>query len=135
MFKHPLIHTLKNLRGNVRGCVYTEALWGIPFNLYSPYVSVYMLALGLADSQIGLITSIGLAFQVFWTMMSGAITDKLGRKRATFIFDLISWSIPCLIWAVAQNFYYFLAGADRQRGMARDGEFVAVSDGRGCRSG
>ena len=111
MFKHPLIHTLKNLRGNVRGCVYTEALWGIPFNLYSPYVSVYMLALGLADSQIGLITSIGLVFQVFWTMMSGAITDKLGRKRATFIFDLISWSIPCLIWAVAQNFYYFLAGA------------------------
>lgn len=111
MFNHPLIHTLKNLRGNVRGCVYTEALWGIPFNLYSPYVSVYMLALGLVDSQIGLITSIGLAFQVFWTMMSGAITDKLGRKRATFIFDIISWSIPCLIWAVAQNFYYFLAAA------------------------
>lgn len=111
MFKHPLIHTLKNLRGNVRGCVYTEALWGIPFNLYSPYVSVYMLALGLGDSQIGLVTSIGLVFQVFWTMMSGAITDKLGRKRATIIFDLISWSIPCLIWAVAQNFAYFLAGA------------------------
>jgi len=111
VFQHPLIHTLKNLRGNARACVYTEPLWGIPFNLYSTYTSIYMLALGMTDVQIGLLTSIGLVFQVFWTVMSGAITDKLGRKRTTFIFDIISWSIPCLIWAVAQNFYYFLAAA------------------------
>ncbi len=111
MFNHPLFHTLKNLRGNVRACVYTEPLWGIPFNLYSPYTSIYMLALGLTDVQIGLLTSIGLVLQVFWTAMSGPITDKLGRKRTTLIFDIISWSIPCLIWAVAQNFTYFLAAA------------------------
>ena len=111
MLNHPFIATLKSLRGNVRGCVYTEPLWGIPFNLYAPYVSVYMLALGLDDSQIGLITSIGLVCQVFWTLLSGAITDKLGRKRATLIFDLISWSVPCLMWAVAQDFAWFLAAA------------------------
>jgi DHA1 family tetracycline resistance protein-like MFS transporter len=108
---HPLVQTLRKLRGNARGCVYTEPLWGIPFNLYSPYVSVYMLALGLTDVKIGLLTSIGLVLQVFWAMMSGPITDKLGRKRTTFIFDVISWSIPCLIWAVAQDFTYFLFGA------------------------
>jgi DHA1 family tetracycline resistance protein-like MFS transporter len=108
---HPLIITLKNLRGNVRGCVYTEPLWGIPYNLYAPYVSVYMLAFGLTDSQIGLITSVGLVFQIFWAMAGGAITDKLGRKRTTLIFDIISWSVPCLIWAVAQNFTYFLVAA------------------------
>ena len=82
---HPFITTLKNLRGNVRGCVYTEPLWGIPFNLYLPYVSVYMLTFGLTDSQIGLITSVGLLFEVFWAMLSGAITDKLGRKRSTLV--------------------------------------------------
>jgi MFS family permease len=70
-----------------------------------------MLALGLNDSKIGLLTSIGMVFQVFWTLMSGVITDKLGRKRTTLIFDLISWSIPALIWAVAQNFTYFLVAA------------------------
>jgi MFS family permease len=111
MINHPLVKTLRRLRGNVRGCVYTEPLWGIPFNLYSPYVSVYMLALGLTDVQIGLLASIGLVLQVFWALMSGPITDKLGRKRTTLIFDIISWSIPCLIWAVAQNFAYFLLGA------------------------
>ncbi|MBN1937129.1 MAG: MFS transporter, partial [Anaerolineae bacterium] len=111
MHNHPLIVTLKNLRGNVRGCVYTEPLWGIPFNLYSPYVSVYMLAFGLTDSQIGLITTIGIVFQIFWMALSGAITDKLGRKRTTLIFDVLSWSIPCLIWAFAQDFTYFVVAA------------------------
>ena len=111
MTRHPLIATLLSLRGNVRGCVYTEPLWGIPYNLFIPYASVYMLALGLNDGQIGLLASVGLGFQVVWTMLSGAITDKMGRKRATLVFDLIAWSIPCLLWAAAQNFYFFLAGA------------------------
>lgn len=111
MKNHPLVKTLIGLRGNVRGCVYTEPLWGIPFNLYAPYVSVYMLTLGLTDSRIGLVVTIGQAFQVLWTMLSGALTDKLGRKRATLIFDILSWSVPCLIWAAAQNFTYFVAAA------------------------
>lgn len=111
MAQHSLFVTLRKLRGNVRGCVVTEPLWGIPFNLYAPYVSVYMLAFGLNDSDIGLITSIGLALQVVWTLLSGAITDKLGRKRTTLIFDIISWTIPTLIWAAAQNFAYFVAAA------------------------
>lgn len=99
------------MRGNVRGVVFTEPLWGIPYNLYAPFVSVYMLALGLTDGQIGLIASISLALQVFWTMLSGAITDKFGRKRTTFVVDVIAWSIPCLIWAIAQDFNYFLVAA------------------------
>jgi DHA1 family tetracycline resistance protein-like MFS transporter len=108
---HPFVTTLRNLRGNVRGCVYTEPLWAIPYNLYAPYVSIYMLAFGLTDSQIGLITSAGLVFQIFWMLISGAITDKLGRKRTTLIFDIISWSVPCLIWAVAQDVSYFFIAA------------------------
>ena len=30
---HSLITSLRTLKGNPRGCVYTEPLWGIPFNL------------------------------------------------------------------------------------------------------
>jgi len=105
---HSLITALKSLRGNPRGCVYPEPLWGIPFNLYAPYVSIYMLALGLSDKQIGLIVSISGAFQVVLAMFSGVITDKLGRRLTTLIFDIVSWSIPALISAIAQNFWYFL---------------------------
>jgi DHA1 family tetracycline resistance protein-like MFS transporter len=109
MKNHSLITSLISLRGNPRGCVYTEPLWGIPFHLYSPYVSIYMIALGLAEKQIGLILSISWGFQIVLALLSGAVTDKLGRRRTTLIFDLLSWTIPALIWAVAQNFWYFLA--------------------------
>ncbi len=106
--QHSLFKTLFELKGNARGAVYTEALWGIPFNLYAPYASVYMLSLGLHDSQIGMLASINLALQVFWSLISGALTDKYGRKLTTFVSDFFSWTIPCVIWAIAQDFNYFL---------------------------
>jgi len=106
---HSLFTTLRGLRGNPRGCVYTEPLWGIPFNLYAPYVSIYMVALGLTDKQIGLIVSVSWGFQILLALFSGVITDKMGRRRTTLIFDILSWSVPALISAIAQNFWYFLA--------------------------
>ena len=109
MQNHSLINTLKSLRGNPRGCVFTEPLWGIPFNLYAPYVSVYMLALGVSEKQIGLIVSISWGFQIVMALLGGVVTDKLGRRRTTLIFDILSWSVPALISAFAQNFWYFLA--------------------------
>lgn len=106
-----LFTSLKNFKGNARGCVYTEPIWGIPYNLYIPYASLYMVALGLSDKQIGLTVSIGWAFQIVFALMSGVITDKLGRRLTTLIFDLVSWSIPALISAIAQNYWYFLGAA------------------------
>lgn len=108
MKNHSLIATLKSLTGNPRGCVYPEPLWGIPFNLYIPYVSIYMVALGVSEKQIGLIVSISWGFQIFLALLSGVVTDKLGRRLTTLIFDILSWSVPALISAVAQNFWYFL---------------------------
>jgi len=108
MKNHALITSLKNLRGNPRGCVYTEILWGLPFNLYAPYASIFMVALGLADREIGLILSISWGFQLVLALLGGAVTDKLGRRRTTLIFDIVSWAVPALISAVAQNVAYFL---------------------------
>jgi len=108
---HPLFATLLGLAGNPRACVFTEPLWGIAYNLFIPFATLYMFELGLDDAQIGLIASIGLAFQIVFALLSGALTDKFGRKRTTYISDLISWSVPCLLWAVSQNFYFFLAAA------------------------
>ncbi len=109
--RHTLMGTLVNLRGNARGAVYLEPLWGIPFNLYAPFVSIYMVALGLSDWQVGFVASVGLAGQVAMAVIAGVITDKLGRKRATLVFDILAWSIPCLIWAAAQSIWWFIAAA------------------------
>lgn len=105
---HPLVQTLVSLRGNPRVCVFTEPLWGIPYNLYQPYATLFMYQLGVLDEQIGLLLSIGMVFQVFASLLGGVFSDKYGRRFTTVLFDVISWSIPCLIWAFAQNFNWFL---------------------------
>jgi MFS family permease len=107
--QHQLIQTFLGLKGNPRACVYAEPLWGIPYNLYAPYASVFMLALGLADRQIGFILSVSWAIQVVFSLLSGAITDKLGRRWTTLIFDIVAWSGSALISAIAQNYWFFLA--------------------------
>jgi MFS family permease len=103
-----LFTTLRRLSGNPRSCVYTEPLWGIPFNLYAPYASLYMAAFGVSDTQIGLIASVSWGFQILTALLSGVITDKLGRRLTTLIFDLLAWTVPALITALASNIWYFV---------------------------
>ncbi|HET9905221.1 MAG TPA: MFS transporter [Anaerolineales bacterium] len=86
-------------------------MFGIPYNLFMPFFSVYMLALGVTDKQIGSIASLGLILQIFTALLSGAIVDKFGRRLTLFICDVLCWSVPCLIWAVAQDVRYFAAAA------------------------
>ena len=86
-------------------------------NLCFPYASVYMLELGLNVTQVGIIASLYMFSQVIFSFLSGPITDKLGRRRATAIFDIISWCIPCLIWWQSQGFYFFFVAALINGGM------------------
>ena len=109
--RNGLFATMAQLTGNQRACLYTEPLWGIPNTLYTPYVSVYMAALGLSPIMIGLVSTVLLASQMVWALFSGVLTDKLGRKLTTLIFDVFCWSVPALLWMLAQDYRWFLAAA------------------------
>jgi MFS family permease len=109
--RNSLLTTLVTLRGNPRAAVYTEPMWGLSMALVMPYASVFMLALGLHDEQIGLLATIAILSQVVFGLLGGVITDKLGRRTTTAVFDVVAWSIPCLVWAVAQNFWFFLVAS------------------------
>ena len=111
MKNQSIFRTLSTIRGNQRACLFTEPLWGIPFNLYVPFVSVYMAAFGMDALQIGFVGTVFLMSQMFWSLLSGVITDKLGRRTTTLIFDLLSWTIPTLLWMGAQNYTWFLVAA------------------------
>ena len=80
-------------------------------NLCLPYASVYMLALGMNDVQVGVIASIYMFSQMVSAFLSGVIVDKMGRRLSTFVFDVISWSLPCLIWAYSEGFWFFAVAA------------------------
>jgi MFS family permease len=106
-----LFRVLIDLRGNPRACIYTEPMWGLSVNLCLPYASVYMLALGLSDVQVGITASIYMASQMIFSLLSGVIIDQFGRRRSTALFDFISWCIPCIIWATSQGFWFFVIAA------------------------
>ena len=40
--QHPLIQVLARNKGNPRTLVLIEPLWGIPYNLISPFATLYM---------------------------------------------------------------------------------------------
>lgn len=99
-----------NVNGNARPCVFLEPLFTIPQTMYIGYMTLYMLALGMTKSQVGLVTSLGLAANIVFATLSAYITDKIGRKQACLWYDIIGWAIPLTIYALAQNIYYFIAG-------------------------
>ncbi len=109
--KNPLFRTLFELEGNPRASVYTEPLWGLSMNLCLPYATVYMLTFGMSDIEVGIITSIYMFSQMISAFVSGAIIDKMGRRLSTAVFDFIAWSIPSLIWASSQGFWFFVVAA------------------------
>lgn len=109
--RNAMIDTFIHLKGNERACLWGEPLWGIPYNLYLPFVSVYMAALGMSPMEIGWVSTLFFASQMFWALMSGVLTDKLGRRMCTLVFDCLSWSVPALLWAGAQNAAWFYVAA------------------------
>ncbi len=111
LLKHPLFRTLFELRGNPRVSVFTEPMWGLSMNLCIPYASVYMLTFGMSDVEVGIVSSIYMFSQMIFAFISGAIIDKMGRRLSTAVFDFIAWSIPCLIWASSQGFWFFVVAA------------------------
>ncbi len=108
---HPLVQVLANNAGNPRTLVLIEPLWGIPYNLLAPFTTLYMYAQGITDVQIGLILSITMVVQVFFSFFGGILSDKLGRKFTTMLGDFLGWATACLVWAVSNNFWLFLLAA------------------------
>lgn len=100
---------LRSFTGNTRAILVTEPIWAIPYNLVQTYASVYMLELGCTPAQVGLVSTVGLGCQLVFSLVSGRVTDRLGRKQTTLIFDTISWSGAMLVWALARGFPWFLA--------------------------
>ncbi|MCU6790519.1 MFS transporter [Paenibacillus sp. WQ 127069] len=99
------------LQGNARGCLIYEPMFIVPYSLYLTYASIYMLELGITETEIGLVTSLGLVLQIFTSLISGYLTDRMGRKRALLIYDLVSWSVATLLWMTAQNVWFFVIAA------------------------
>ncbi len=94
---HVLVQTFRELKGNPKWSICTEPLWFIPYSLFVPFQTLYMRKLGLSSVEIGTTVTVGFILQMFFALIGGVITDKMGRRKATVIFDTLGWTVPCLV--------------------------------------
>lgn len=93
------------LDGNSLVCIAFHPLWGIPYSIYFFYLSIYMKAFGVTDTQLGLLMLVGFAASIVFSLAAAPIVDRLGRKRSTFLFDLVSSAAPPFIYAISGSFW------------------------------
>jgi MFS transporter, DHA1 family, tetracycline resistance protein len=98
------------VQGNARVVVITEGISGIFWPWSSTYLTLYMLALGVSEMDIGWLASLLILTQLIGTLFGGYAADRYGRKRVLVVTDIICWGVPFLLYAVAQNPWYFVAG-------------------------
>ena len=96
------------LEGNARVCIAFHPLWGIPYTIYFFYLSLYMKAHGVTDSQLGFLMVVGAAASIVFSIAAAPLVDNLGRKKSTFIFDLLSSALPPFIYAISGSFWVSL---------------------------
>ncbi|MFI6979181.1 MFS transporter [Embleya sp. NPDC050154] len=99
-----------DLDRNARYCIYTEPFWAIFGTAALYYATLYMESVGLSTVAIGAILSANLYVAFMFQLVAGALTDRMGRRRATFWFDVTSWVVPMFVWAFSHNTWMFLVG-------------------------
>ena len=99
---------LGDINKNARVSLMVIPMWSIFWGLVFFYSPLYMRQIGLSEIEIGLVNTTAMVFAFLCHLVASPITNRLGRKRTTLIFDLLSWSGSMLIWAIAHNFWFFL---------------------------
>ncbi len=95
---------LGKLQGNARVCIAFHPLWGIPFTVYYFYLGLYMQEFGVTDQKLGLIMAVGSAASLVFSLIAAPVVDRMGRKNATFWFDMISSALPPLLYCISGSF-------------------------------
>lgn len=98
---HPLLRAVREARGNQRTVLALEPLYGIPYNLYTPFAAVYMARMGLSPTEIGLAATLNMLSQMASGLFGGILADRFGRRRSLVVCDAVCWCVPLLMWAAA----------------------------------
>ena len=99
------------MKGNAAAVVWMDPLFVIPHQMYTGYMTLYMLEFNLSLIQVGIITSISLIARILFMLFSAYITDRLGRRVTTILFDSICWIGGQVFWLIGGSFEIFVIGA------------------------
>ena len=93
-----------HLKGNSAVCVAFHPVWSVPYSFYTFYISLYLLEKGISSGQLGQLQVIGTVAATLFSFLSAPIVDRMGRKRSTLVFDLLSSALPPLVYLFTESF-------------------------------
>lgn len=120
-FSKSISNSLRNVHPNARAALLTQPLWSILGHLFMPYLTLYMLAVGCTTKQVGMINAVGMVIGTVVALFAGWMTDRLGRRLANALGDMLCWALAALIWGLSQNVIWFIAAAFAQSFMRMSG--------------
>jgi len=109
--RHPFAALIRATSRNAAAMLRTEMFFSLISCMYSPYVTMYMLALGLTELQVGFVASFTTAMQMVLCLLGAYLCDRFGRRNAMTVLDFFAWTVPMIFWALARDFAWFLAAA------------------------
>ena len=95
---------LGKLTGNAKVCIACHPFWGIPYTIYFYYISMYLLEVGVTDGELGTLMVVGHVAGFLFSLVGAPIVDRMGRRNATFVFDMISSALVPLVYFFTKSF-------------------------------
>jgi len=101
----------RNLPRNARTCIAVEPLWAFFGPMVTYFMPLYQRQLGLSEVQMGFVNSVNIAAGLVFYTLAAPITDRMGRRRTSLLFDFVAWSLTMAIWALSRSYAWFLVAA------------------------
>lgn len=92
------------LEKNASVCMKALPFWMLPYTFYMYYLSLFLLEKGLNSTQITLLMTVSNITSLVFSFIASPIVDKLGRRNALLVFDLLSSAVPAAIFLISQSF-------------------------------
>ena len=88
---------------NARICLGTFPFWAVPYTIYIYYLSLYLMERGISSSEIASLMTVANASALVFSVVAAPVVDRMGRRNATLVFDLLSSALPCLLFLISGN--------------------------------
>ncbi len=102
---------LKDLPQNTRVTLLLNLFSSTLASILFFYAALYMQGVGLTAPQMGLIASLAAVTGFVNQAMAAPVVNRMGRKRSLLVFSFLCWSVPLLLWMLANGFTLFLLAA------------------------
>lgn len=94
---------LLGLERNARICLGFFPLWAVPYTIYTYYLSLFLIEEGLSSTGIASLMTVANVSALVFSLFAAPIVDRMGRRNATFVFDILSSALPCLLYLISGN--------------------------------